>query len=99
MLRVELLYKLHPPSVFGLPGDEYTVVRGGEGGTKEVIGPTIDRRAGAVVSPGTLSQYRNLDEQLSLRIQHGDVDVRLLDNYLCNDGSRRRAPNASYRAL
>lgn len=81
-MRVKVLYRLHPPSVFGLPGDDYTVIPGGEGGIKDVVGPTIDTQTGIVVSLGTLSEYRRLDERLSLRLECGDIEVQLVDNYV-----------------
>lgn len=81
-MRVEVFYKLHPPSVFGLPGDDYTVIPGGEAGIKDVVGPTIDTLTGSVVGLGTLSQYRRFDERLSLRLEREGVGVQLVDNYV-----------------
>lgn len=78
----EYAFKLTPPSVFGLPGDDAVVVRGGEGGTSTIVSPKIHPVTGNQVGYGTLSEYRKPDEPIQLAMTKGGHEIRVEDNFI-----------------
>lgn len=79
---LEFLYKLDPPSVFGLPGDDFTVLPGGEGGVREIISDAIDSVTHNVVGYGTFSVYRTGDRMVNHPLDRDGLSVALYDNFL-----------------
>lgn len=75
----KLLFKVGPPSMFGLPQEGMVVVNGTSGGS--FVGPTLDSRSGQFVSYGSLSQYRRDDEAVSLSGAVGGGTLIVRDNF------------------
>jgi hypothetical protein len=81
-MTYEITYRLHPPSAFGLPGDDYTVVPGGPDGVREIHSPTIDVLTGNQLREGTVSRYRDDAGKVSLSLVQTPFTGTLVDNLL-----------------
>lgn len=78
-MKYKVLFKVLPPRVFGLPDDDAIVVKTST--DRKILSPTIDIQSGNVISHGTFSEYRSLDEALSIRLISGEMTLEVRDNF------------------
>jgi hypothetical protein len=77
MGRFESFFLLEPPSFFGLPEGQKTVVRVSDG---PIHGAWVDTRTLLPIGHGTLSRFRALDEALFLQVELGGIAFQIRDN-------------------
>ncbi len=78
MVHYDIVLKLTPPRLFGLPEEGMTII---EAGPRQVTSPSIDPRTENVVGHGTLSQFRHYDERLTAAFTLNAVQVTAEDNF------------------
>ena len=81
-MDLELVFRFSPPSAFGLPGDDFLVIPGGENGQKQIVSSTIDSVTGNQLLEGTLSSYREVGQGVNMEFVVGSYVGRLRDNVL-----------------
>jgi len=81
-MSIELTLQLEPPSVFGLPEDNLTVLPANESGETRVISKVLDTRTGQFADHGTLSRYRLEGEMVNGNFEIDGVRFILRDNFL-----------------
>ncbi len=79
MKNYKLLFRVNPPSYFGLPEGEKIVVP--STGQKTIESPTIDPFTGNVTGHGTVSQYRPDTHPIHLDLQLSKATLKVRDNY------------------
>lgn len=79
---IDIVFQLSPPSVFGLPGDDRTVLPGGEGGVRELRGPAVEPITFREVGHGTMSQYRPDGRPVTFTGQWSGAALQMRDNFL-----------------
>jgi hypothetical protein len=72
-------FLLEPPSFFGLPEGNKTVVKVSDG---PISGPWLDPQTMLTFGHGTLSNFRKSDEALSVSAEYADITFRIDDNYV-----------------
>jgi hypothetical protein len=79
----EVLFKLSPPAVFGLPdGDKVVIPTTKAGEHRKLVGPTLDVRSRVLVSHGTLPQYRGDPEAVHVDLVAGALRLVANDNFV-----------------
>ena len=79
----EVLFKLSPPAVFGLPdGDKIVVPTAGDGKQRTVTSGTVDVRSGVVASYGTLPEYRRESEAVRVDVTERALRMTVADNFV-----------------
>jgi hypothetical protein len=79
----EVLFKLSPPAVFGLPDGEKIVVPVAlDGKERKLRSGAIDTRTGIIASHGTLPEYRQDDEAVQVDVAKGGLRMTVRDNFL-----------------
>lgn len=81
-MDLEIVFRFSPPSAFGLPGDDFLVIPGGENGQKQIVSSTIDSVTGNQLLEGTLSSYREVGQGVNMEFVVGSYVGRLRDNVL-----------------
>ena len=79
MPTFKLLFRVDPPSYFGLPEDGKLVVKAGLG--REIVSPVLDSKSGNLVDHGTLPEYRRDDEAVKLDLRIGGNSASVHDNF------------------
>jgi hypothetical protein len=82
MPKFHFVFLLEPAGIFGLPEEAMTVVPPGI----EVDGPWIHGPTHAIVTHGTLPQYRRPEEAVNEQFQIGSFTFKLEDNFLSTEG-------------
>jgi len=87
------VYRLSPPSAFGVPGDDYTTLPGGEGGVTQIMSPTIDQITGNRILRGTLSCYRDQGQGVNFADDLNDVRIAVRDDTVFIDVETEQEPD------
>ena len=79
----EVLFKLSPPAMFGLPdGEKIVVPVAPDGKERKLRSGAIDTRSGIIASHGTLPEYRRDDEAVMVDVVKGGLRMAVSDNFV-----------------
>ena len=92
----EVVFEIHPASVFGLPQKGMTVLPSTPG---TFVGDSWDQKTGDRRSYGTLSRYREAADAIKVGFSLDQMQARLHDNILYVTVQGQRAPEAYHRAV
>jgi hypothetical protein len=75
----KILFRVEPPSYFGLPEGDKLVIKAELG--RQILGSVFDNKSGNLVAHGTLPEYRRYEDALKFRISLKDGELEVNDNF------------------